>query len=383
MATTDHLTPLHTGRGGGRDRGWPRRVTLAIGVIGPGTVGGTLLDQLAGQVDRLRAEKGLDLRVRAILSRRHMLLSDEGVDLTAWRDQLAARAVPADIDRFVQHLRPGHVRHGAIVDCTASADVAGRYAEWLGQGLHVITPNKHAGSGPLRAFETLERARQQAGSYFLYEATVGAGLPIITTLRDLCETGDRIRSIDGLFSGTLAYLFDVFDGQQPFSTLVRDAQARGYCEPDPRDDLSGTDVARKLVILARECRLDLDLQDVAVESLVPPSLVTCAVDEFLERLPAHDEAIAQRLAEARVLKRVLRYVGRLTADGQATVGIEALDADHPFARGALTDNVVRFVTDRYCDNPLVIQGPGAGSGVTAGGVFGDLLRLSACLGAAT
>jgi len=193
---------------------------------------------------------------------------------------------------------------------------------------------------------------------------VGAGLPIIQTLRDLRATGDDVTSIEGILSGTLAYLFNVFDGSAPFSSIVRHAKEKGYTEPDPRDDLSGLDVARKIVI----------------ESLVPPALAGCTVREFLERLPEQDGAMLDRFHRA-ADGTVLRYIGRLEADGHATVGIRAVDRRHAFANIALTDNVVRFATRRYCDSPLVVQGPGAGPEVTAAGVFADLLRVCAYLGA--
>jgi aspartokinase/homoserine dehydrogenase 1 len=215
----------------------------------------------------------------------------------------------------------------------------------------------------------------------LYEATVGAGLPIIQTLRDLRHTGDEITRIEGIFSGTLAYLFNVFDGRESFSSIVGAARTKGYTEPDPRDDLSGMDVARKLIILGREMGLTLEMADVQVDGLVPKALEKCSVDEFMTRLPEFDGTMAEMLSDARQKNQVLRYVGRVDADGKATVGLMRLDAKHPFANIALTDNVVRFATRRYCDNPLIVQGPGAGPEVTAGGVFSDLLRLSAYLGA--
>jgi len=225
------------------------------------------------------------------------------------------------------------------------------------------------------------RVCARRGAHYLYEATVGAGLPIIQTLRDLRDTGDDVESIEGIFSGTLAYLFNVYDGATPFSEIVSAARQKGYTEPDPRDDLSGIDVARKLIILGREMGLPLEMSDVKVESLVPVGLETASADEFMSRLPRHDESMRQRFAAARAQGKVMRYVGKISADGQAVVGVAELDGKHAFANIALTDNVVRFVTRRYCDNPLIVQGPGAGPEVTAGGVFADLLRLAAYLGA--
>ncbi len=355
--------------------------TLSIGVIGPGTVGRVLIDQLASQRARLAREFKLDLRVRGIMGSKQMLLSEQGADLDNWREELKAQAQPSDLRRFVDHVRVDYLPHTVIIDCTADGEVASHYREWLEMGIHVVTPNKKANSAAMAYYDSLKAARRTGGSHYLYEGTVGAGLPVIQTLRDLRETGDEIDSIEGIFSGTLAYLFNVYDGSVPFSKIVRDAKQLGYTEPDPRDDLSGTDVARKLTILAREMGLRIEMSDVKVESLVPVDLSQGSIDEFLDGLPAHDAAMQQRFASAQAAGKVLRYVGRITAKGEATVGVVELDRKHAFANIALTDNVVRFATSRYNKNALIVQGPGAGPEVTAGGVFADLLRLSAYLGA--
>jgi aspartokinase/homoserine dehydrogenase 1 len=355
--------------------------TVSLGVIGPGTVGKVLLDQLAGQVERLRRDFNLDLRVRGIMGSSRMLLADAGIDLANWRERLKREGVDANIEAFADFVHAEFLPHAAMIDCTASSEVAGRYRDWLAAGMHVVTPNKKANSRELAYYRALREARRSAGTHFLYEATVGAGLPVITTVRDLRETGDDIASIEGILSGTFAYLFNTYDGTVPFSRIVAEAKAKGYTEPDPRDDLSGMDVARKLIILGREMGLELEMSDVQVESLVPDTLAKCSIDEFLKRLPEFDAAMQTRYQKARAEGQVLRYVARLDASGAATVGVTRLDERHAFANIALADNVVRFVTRRYCDNPLIVQGPGAGPDVTAGGVFGDLLRLCAYLGA--
>jgi aspartokinase/homoserine dehydrogenase 1 len=354
--------------------------TLSIGLIGPGTVGRVLLAQIETQIERLRA-RNLDLRVRGIASSKRMLLEETAIDLDRWAERLAEAGEPLDLAKFADHVQADYIPHTVIIDCTASADVGVQYAAWLTRGIHIVTPNKKANSGTLPYYRALQEAGRAAGTHYLYEATVGAGLPIIQTLRDLRETGDEITRIEGIFSGTLAYLFNVFDGREAFSSIVQAAKAKGYTEPDPRDDLSGMDVARKLIILAREMGLTLEMADVQVDGLVPKVLENCSVDEFMARLAEFDAAMAARLDDARRKNEVLRYVGRVDADGKATVGLMRLDAKHAFANIALTDNVVRFATRRYCDNPLIVQGPGAGPEVTAAGVFSDLLRLSAYLGA--
>lgn len=356
--------------------------TISVGVIGPGLVGSALLEQLASQTARLRRDRNLDLRVRGIMTSRKMLLSDAGIALDGdWRSALDA-GVDADITAFAAHIHADHLPHALMIDCTASKDVADCYPAWLASGIHIVTPNKKAGSGTLPFLERLHHGRRAARSHFLYEATVGAALPVIQTLRDLRETGDDIRRVEGILSGTLAYLFNVWDGSTPFSAVLNDAMDKGYTEPDARDDLSGMDVARKLIILAREIGLQIELDDVAVEGLVPASLRDCSVAEFRSRVGELDAPMQVKLDAARQQNRVLRYVGLLdVATGRASVKLTEMERAHPFANINLTDNVVRFVTGRYDRNPLVIQGPGAGPAVTAGGVFADLLRVSAYLGA--
>ena len=354
--------------------------TMSIGLIGPGIVGSALLRQINSQIERLKS-LNLDLRVRGIATSKRMLLEEGVIDLGTWAERLENAGEPLDLQKFVNHLQADYIPHTAIIDCTASVEVGQQYAAWLARGIHVVTPNKKANSGSMPYYRSMQEAGRAAGTHYLYEATVGAGLPVIQTLRDLRETGDEITGIEGIFSGTLAYLFNVFDGSVAFSAIVREAKAKGYTEPDPRDDLSGMDVARKLIILGREMGLTLEMADVKVEGLVPKSVENCSVDEFMERIAAYDALMALKCTNAARKNQVLRYVGRIDSQGRATVKLMRLDLKHAFANIALTDNVVRFATRRYCDNPLIVQGPGAGPEVTAAGVFSDLLRLSAYLGA--
>ncbi len=355
--------------------------TVSVGLVGPGNVGAQFLDQVTAALERIARDARLDLRLRGITRSTRMVRSDGGIPWTAWRDALGEASEPADLDAFARHIRADHLPHAVIIDCSAASAPAERYGAWMERGIHVITANKLAGAAPLKAYHDMHRRRRSGGARFLQESTVGAGLPILTTLRDLRTTGDRVHFVEGILSGTLAYLFNVFDGSRPFSALVAEARKKGFTEPDPRDDLSGTDVARKLVILGREMGLDLQLQDVEVESLVPSELEGVDVDGFLQGLGRVDEAMERRRANAASQGRVLRFVGRVDAEGRAAARIEALPAEHPFASMDLTDNVVRFVSDRYADNALVVRGPGAGPAVTAAGVFADLLRLCSGLGA--
>ena len=360
---------------------WLSPQTLSVGVIGPGQVGNALLVQMSAALPQLRARSGLDLRLRAIANSRAMVLDERGVepaDAAARLEGGAAQTV--DLDRFADHVRGEHLPHALIVDCSASPHVAARYPRWLARGIHVVTPNKQAGSGAWDHYAAIQDASRRGGGRFRYEATVGAGLPVMLTLRNLLDTGDELHGIDGMLSGTLAWLFNRFDGTVPFSQLVREAQALGYTEPDPRDDLSGLDVARKLVILAREAGRALSLEDVDVENLVPPALREVDREQFLARLSEMDEPMLARYREAASAGCSLRHLAQLDRSGLARVGVVALPAEHACCHTRLTDNLVQFRTRRYSENPLVVQGPGAGPDVTAAGVFGDVLAIAQSLG---
>ncbi len=369
---------------------WLSPATLSVGLIGPGNVGRALLAQFADALPRFadepKMEHRLDLRLRAVASSKRMHLAQTHLDPTAAIDALVTGNADAldldtlDLDLFAAHIRAEHLPHALIVDCSGSDAVAARYPEWLAMGIHVVTPSKHAGSGDWARYRAIRDAEKHGG-LFRYEASVGAGLPVIQTLRSLLDTGDTLTGIEGVLSGTLAWLFNRYDGSAPFSELVAEARALGYTEPDPRDDLSGTDVARKLVILAREAGGTLSLSDVEIESLVPASLRDVSRDEFLTRMHELDAPMQTRLDAARAQGRSLRYLAMLDASGSARVGLAMPEPGHASLSSRLTDNLIQFRTRRYAQNPLVVQGPGAGADVTAAGVFGDILAISRTLGA--
>jgi homoserine dehydrogenase len=258
--------------------------------------------------------------------------------------------------------------------------------DWLKLGVHVVTPNKKANSGDLTRFELTKQAALDGNAFWLYEGTIGAGLPIVSTLRTLRASGDTIRVVQGIFSGTMSFLFNVWDPTKPFSDVVFQAKQAGYTEPDPRDDLNGLDVARKVVIAAREAGLDLSLHDVDVASLVPAELEDCSVEEYLTRLPEFDSVIARQAMEADAEGKVLRFVGKVDVVAKTgTVELAKFPKDHPFATLQGADNIVEIQSMRYSaemeSTPLIIRGPGAGAQVTAGGVFGDVCKLGVMLGA--
>ncbi len=357
--------------------------TLSIGLIGCGTVGGTFLDQLHRQADRLRKDFDLDLRIRGIARSGNMLLGDRRIDLDNWREDVSGSTTKMDFEAFERHVHAEHLPHSVIIDCTADQAIADRYAGWLENGIHIVTPNKKAFSGDKAYYQALADSARKGNTHYLYETTVCAALPVLRTIRDLVDTGDRVRSLQGILSGTLAYLFNVYDGSVPFSEILVHAKESGYTEPDPRDDLSGMDVARKLTILARELGQSIEIGDFPVQNLIAKELRGLDVEDFLRELAKYDDEMLALYKEAQSEGKTLRYIARLSEDGEAAVGLEKVAADAPFSNISSTDNIVQFVTDRYSTNPLVIQGPGAGPEVTAGGVFGDLLKLATFLGDGT
>lgn len=359
--------------------------TLSIGLVGAGKVGAEFFRQLSKEQQRLKEESNIDLRIRAIATSKTMLLSEHSIDLSNWRSQLDEQGGVLDLGVLQTHIKAEHMPHAALIDCTASEDVARLHAAWLRAGIHVMTANKLANAADLDYHREIRASAASGNARYFYEATVGAGLPVIKVLEDLQQTGDRVHSVEGVFSGTLAYLFNSFDGSVPFSDLVHKAWKMGYTEPDPREDLSGNDVARKLVILAREMGMQISVDDIQLEGLMSDEVRDLPdvsdMDAMFHAMSHSDEAMAERLRAAQERGSVLRFVGRLDENGKAFVGLSELPAEHSFAHTNLTDNVIQFTTDRYLENPLVVQGPGAGTGVTAAGVFADLLRLCGDLGA--
>jgi aspartokinase/homoserine dehydrogenase 1 len=339
--------------------------TLSIGVIGTGLIGGTLLSQLQTRIEDLKRHRGIDLRVRGVMNSRQMVLADRHLALDRWRDELSESSTTADLESFINHVNADHLPHAVLIDATASAELPAHYESWLAKGINIITPNKKSNAGPFPAYRSLRETARRHQRYFLYETNVGAGLPIIQTLRGLVETGDEVIKIEGVLSGTLSYIFNSLDGRRTFSEVVREAHSLGLTEPDPREDLSGMDVARKLIILAREMGLEVEMDSVHVESLVAED----------------DQTMAALLSSAREAGQVVRYVGVIDSNGDLSAQMRRYPVDHPFARLSGSDNIVSFQTARYNTQPMIVRGPGAGPEVTAAGVFADLLRLASFLGA--
>ncbi|WP_430538831.1 homoserine dehydrogenase [Lysobacter capsici] len=344
-----------------------------VALLGTGTVGSAVIARLAGW--RGGALDGRVSLVHVANSRRAAVA--DGIAPERAVAALAESSRASSLDEVAFALKGDGVR--VVIDATASEAVAERHAQWLAQGIHVVTACKIGQGTTLARWRAIREACALGGSGYGDSATVGAGLPLLRSLRELQAGGDRIHAIAGVLSGSLAWLFNQYDGMRPFSALVRQARDAGYTEPDPRDDLSGEDVRRKLLILARAAGVALDASEVDVASLVPPELAILSKDSVDAALPALDGPLRERYAAAYKDGAKLRFLARLERgeDGRvsARVGLESLPGDHPLAGGAGTDNKVAIWSDRYRVQPLVIQGPGAGAEVTAAGLLDDVLRL--------
>src|SRR5262245_35280 len=350
------------------------RTRLALAVIGVGNVGSAVLRQLHQQRDYLLS-KGFDVSVVALANSKRFVADAKGINLGSWEFALQSSADRMEPGALAARVAAMELTNAALVDCTVGPSIVDAYPAFIDANMHIITPNKWANALPWRRYSTLMALLERRQKHFLFEANVGAGLPVVSTLRDLIASGDEIIRIEGILSGTLSYLFNTFDGSMPFSALVADAHRMGFTEPDPREDLSGMDVARKLLILARQIGLTMDLEQVEVDSLVPKPLARGKYSEkVLAAFGKYDHVMASRFARAAARGNVLRYVGTLE-NSRARAGLKEYPRQHPVAAAKGSDNVIAFTTNRYSNTPLVVQGPGAGADVTAMGVFSDVLKL--------
>lgn len=345
-------------------------------VIGTGQVGCKLLDQILETRATLAANHSLDLRVIGLANSKRFAFCDSGIDLSSWQGVLEASNEAMNIDIFIERMTQMNLPNCIFVDCTASSVVASRSVNVLNSSISVVTPNKKANSANYGVYKDLRMAVATAHAKFFYETTVGAGLPIIGTLKDLLLSGDQVLKIEAVLSGTLSYIFNTYSCDCSFSEVVRRAKDLGYTEPDPRDDLGGVDVARKLLILAREIGLSFELSDIQVESLIPTGGENCkTVESFMQILPKFDAEFAKKRDAAATSGCVLRYIAALES-GRASVSLQAVSPEHPFYALSGSDNIISFTTKRYKDRPLVVKGPGAGTDVTAAGVLADIVRAA-------
>jgi bifunctional aspartokinase / homoserine dehydrogenase 1 len=351
------------------------RKLLNLFIVGTGLIGTALINMVNEQFAKLATDNMLEVNVVGIANSKKMLFNEEGLGLTTCLSEMKQTGEEMSMQAYVSKMLHINLPNSIFVDCTSSEEVTDFYETILSANISVVTPNKKANSGSQEKYKALRKTALRRGVRFLYETNVGAGLPVINTLNDLLLSGDKVFSIEGVLSGTLNFIFSNFKEGRRFSEVVKEAKAKGYTEPDPRDDLSGMDVARKILILSRETGLNLELSDINVQNLVP---VDCqgdiSVDQFFKNLEKHDEHFEQMRANASRNNEKLRYTATLE-NGSVKVALGAVTDQHPFYSLSGSDNIILLTTERYHERPMVIRGPGAGAAVTAAGVFADVIRI--------
>ena len=350
--------------------------TLNVFMTGLGLIGSTLLKQINQQLSYLFEHRLLHINCIGIANSRKMLIHEDGIQVGQWQSDLDKHGVTSDMTIFVRQMKELNLPNSVFLDCTSSEDVIKFYQEILQSAISIITPNKLANSGTFVNYQQLKQTAMRAGVQFLYETNVGAGLPVIRVLQDLKDSGDKIYKIEGVLSGTLSYIFNSFKEGRKFSEVVREAQQKGFTEPDPREDLNGMDVARKILILAREVGIALEPEDVTVQNILPVKCLEApTVDDFFETLKEVDDEMEGRRQQAEAAGEKLRFVASLE-DAKASVELLSVGDDHPFHGLSGSDNIISYTTARYWERPLVVKGPGAGAEVTAAGVFAELISTS-------
>jgi len=349
--------------------------TLHAFCLGTGNIGQTLFKQLNAHSNYLQEHNGIQVKIAGVSNTRKMIFSGDGISLDNWREDLQANGEAADLKEFVARMKGMNLPNCVFIDNTASPKPVEFYEEVFNSNISVITCNKIGNSASYQQYKTFHDAAKQHGVDFFYETNVGAGLPIIGTLKNLMNSGDRIAKIEAILSGTISFIFNNFKGDACFHDVVKEAQDKGYTEPDPRDDLSGRDFMRKILILARDAGYPMEEADVHIENMLPQACLDAqTVDEFYAALKAEDTFFAKLKAKAEAENKVVRYIGKLE-NGKAAITLQMVDESHPFFTLSGSDNIISFTTDRYRERPLVVKGPGAGAEVTAAGVFADLINV--------
>ena len=348
---------------------------LNLFICGIGTVGGSLVEQIRSQRTKLMQENGLQLNVVGIADVDRALFCRDGIDLSNYREELRQRGIPSTLDVLRDEIIGMNIFNSVFVDCTASGAIASLYKSLLSHNVSVVAANKIAASSEYANYRELKQIAKQRGVKYLFETNVGAGLPIINTINDLIHSGDKILKIEAVLSGTLNYIFNKLSADIPLSRTIRMAQEERYSEPDPRIDLSGKDVIRKLVILAREAGYPLEQDDVQKHLFVPDEIFEGSLDDFWRKIPSLDADFEARRKQLEADNKHWRFVAKLE-NGVGSVGLEAVDASHPSYGLEGSNNIILLTTERYKEYPMIIQGYGAGAGVTAAGVFADIMSIA-------
>lgn len=343
-------------------------------ITGTGNVGAKLLGQLQQQLDFLQDQLHLQVKVAGLSNSRKMLVNEEGIDPGNWKALLDSGG-KANLQAFIDEIISRNLRNSIFVDITANDAVAAVYDQLLKKSIAVVACNKVAASSPYQQYRHLKDLAREYNSRFLFETNVGAGLPVIATLNDLVHSGDRVHQIQAVLSGTLNFVFNHYDGSRPFAEVVRQAQEEGYTEPDPRLDLGGTDVMRKIMILAREAGVKIEMEDITNHSFMPPACMQGTVEDFYREMEKEEAHFKSLLDKANKAGCKLKFVASFDG-GKASVGLQHIDPKHDLYHLYGKDNVVLFFTDRYQEQPMVVKGAGAGAAVTASGVFADIIRAS-------
>jgi aspartokinase/homoserine dehydrogenase 1 len=351
--------------------------TLHAFCLGTGNIGKTLFNQLNAHSEYLKDNNGIQVKIAGVSNTRKMTFNSDGISLDTWQDDLQASPHAADLQMFINKMKEMNLPNCVFIDNTASPVPVGFYEEVFKANISVITCNKIGNSASYQQYKTFRDTARRHGVDFFYETNVGAGLPIINTLKNLMNSGDRVQRIEAILSGTISFIFNNFKGDANFHDVVKEAQEKGYTEPDPRDDLSGKDFMRKMLILARDAGYAMEEADVEIESVLPKaSLEAKSVEDFYASLKSEDAHFAKLKSQAENDNKVLRYIGKLE-NGKVAITLQMVDENHPFFTLSGSDNIISFTTDRYKERPLVVKGPGAGAEVTAAGVFADLINLGA------
>lgn len=348
---------------------------LNLFVCGIGTVGHSLLEQIHGQQEKLKRERGLMLNVVGIANGHKAYFNRQGVDLVNFRQELEEKGIPSCNQVLHDEVIGMNIFNSVFVDCTASPEIAGLYKDFLKHNISVVAANKIAASSEYEVYAELKHIARQRGVKFLFETNVGAGLPVINTINDLINSGDKILKIEAVLSGTLNYIFNTISADVPLSATIRKAKEEGYSEPDPRIDLSGKDVIRKLVILAREAGYRLNQEDVVKHLFIPDEFFEGSLDDFWAKIPQLDADFEARRQKLEAEGKRWRFVAKFE-DGKGTVSLQEVEHDHPFYTLEGSNNIILLTTERYNEYPMLIQGYGAGAGVTAAGVFADIMSIA-------